>query len=108
MRNAALAVLTLVFALLFTPLAQAQAPSFPMLILSLISLLYARQWKNQTNGEASAFLSILSVRQGDSGGYSCRVGTSQAQNTIIVHVLNGMYSHPALLRLRLAISTYRH
>jgi len=57
-------------------------------MLPLVLLFWSyRQWKNQTNGEASAFLSIVSVRQGDSGSYSCR--TSQAQNTVIVHVLNG-------------------
>jgi hypothetical protein len=58
-----------------------------------------RQWKNQTNGEASAFLSVLSVRKGDSGSYKCTAGTSQAQNTIIVHVLNGT-SHSRFFKRR--------
>ncbi|CAG7820255.1 unnamed protein product [Allacma fusca] len=45
-------------------------------------------WKNSTNGEASAFLSVLSVRKGDSGNYTCRA-SPLASNTIAVHVLNG-------------------
>ncbi|ODM91420.1 Opioid-binding protein/cell adhesion molecule [Orchesella cincta] len=43
--------------------------------------------KNQTSGEATAYLSVLSVRKGDSGNYTCRA--SQATSTIAVHVLNG-------------------
>ncbi|CAL8087463.1 unnamed protein product [Orchesella dallaii] len=43
--------------------------------------------KNQTSGEATAYLSVLSVRKGDSGNYTCRA--SLATSDIAVHVLNG-------------------
>lgn len=60
----------------------------PLDLLWIFLIFFCRQWKNQTNGEASSFLSILSVRKGDSGSYSCRT-SQKAQNTVIVHVLNG-------------------